>query len=156
MSIRRRFKPNPKYAPFDRPRAIKAVFLQLVNVEYIIAMADCESFMKVSQIFVYSTVELLQKVVHVARNPKSVATSIFNFYKGLAHVDYRGTFDSFLPTFLEGLSMRAETKFEFSRDSELFCKQLPQQIIFPLDVIIKLLCTFCALSEAKRRQKYYE
>ena len=42
------------------------------------------------------------KIIHLSRNPKDTAVSLHAYFKKFKPVNYKGTFDTFLPQFLEG------------------------------------------------------
>ncbi|XP_046581135.1 sulfotransferase 1B1-like [Haliotis rubra] len=64
------------------------------------------------------------KIVYNIRDPKDVAVSLYNAYLEGQHTCYTGSFEDFLPLFLEG-KVDCNGLFEHWRDADVFFKAHP-------------------------------
>ncbi|KAL3856336.1 hypothetical protein ACJMK2_011105 [Sinanodonta woodiana] len=67
------------------------------------------------------------KIVHVSRNPKSVAVSMYHYLKATGHYGnhFPQTFSEFLPLFLYEDNHVYQYWFSFTQEVETFCRENP-------------------------------
>ncbi|KAK3600062.1 hypothetical protein CHS0354_024334 [Potamilus streckersoni] len=72
------------------------------------------------------------KIVHVSRNPKSVAVSMYHHMKAerLLGDIFPETFSEFLPLFLDEENYMMSYWFSYIQDVETFCRENPENPVF--------------------------
>ncbi|KAL3856332.1 hypothetical protein ACJMK2_011101 [Sinanodonta woodiana] len=67
------------------------------------------------------------KIVHISRNPKSVAVSMYYYLKASGHYgnNFPQTFSEFLPLFLDEENHVHEYWFPYVQEVETFCREIP-------------------------------